>query len=709
MTANMTKQLGLSLLCFLLTHEIKGSTMPKAPVAKQESKELTIHKHTRQDPYYWLNDRNDKEVIQYLEAENTYTDHVMKPTQTLQASLYEEMKSRYKQSDETVPYQHGDYLYYSKTETDKDYRVFCRKKNKNEGLGPEQVILDANQLAEGQNYFDIGSLRVSPDGRLLAYTVDTVGRRIYTLHVKDIESGKLLGIKIENMTGNFVWANDNQTIFYTKQDTQTLRSYQVYRTNIHDTKLEKLVFEESDDTFSVYLGKTRTERFLVISSGSKTSSEMRFLDANKPMDNWTIFSPRKPSVEYSIDDGGDQFVILTNYKAKNFQIMQTPYETTNIKYWQSLIEHDSDRYIEDFEVFKDYIVVSEKKEGINYFRVLNRKEKKSYYMDFDESAFLIYPEINRSFDTEIFRFGYESLTTPDSIYAFNLKSKEKKLLKREAVLDESFDPNDYTSIRTYAKATDGSDIPISIVHRKDIKKDGKNPVLLYGYGSYGMTIDPNFNANRISILKRGFVFAIAHIRGSSILGRSWYDQGKMLNKKNTFSDFINVAEHLISEKYTQPQHLYAMGGSAGGLLMGAVINMRPELFNGVIAAVPFVDVLTTMLDDTIPLTTSEYDEWGNPNDKIYYNYMLSYSPYDNVQEQKYPHLLVTTGFHDSQVQYWEPAKWVAKLRKMKKDKNLLLFQTNMDAGHSGASGRFSYLKEIALDYAFLLMLEGIRD
>ncbi|MFW7377417.1 MAG: S9 family peptidase [Oligoflexus sp.] len=684
----------------------QGHAMPEAPKAKTVPHEITMHGQTRQDPYFWLRDRDSKDVIDYLNAENAYTAKIMSSTNELQEKLFAEMKDRVPKDDATAPYYYRGYFYYSRTEGDKDYHIYCRKKG---SVGsPEEIILDVNQLAKDQSYLSVSAARVSPDGKRIAYAIDTQGRRIYTLAFKDLTSGETLKISIPDITGNFVWANDSDTIFYTKQDPVTLRSHQVYRFSLSKPTESQLVFEEKDETFSAYISKTRTDRFLLITSHSTLSTEVRYADANLNSDQWKVFQERQKDLEYGIEDGMDRFLIYTNHQAKNFQIMESPIEQTELQHWKTVIKHNPQVYLEDIEVFQDFFVVSEKTEGVTHYRVYDRKKKTSHHIKFEESAYLSHPYINRIYDTDTFVFTYESMTTPDSVYSYHVPSRKKTLVKQHEVLGK-FNADNYKSKRIYATAKDGTKIPVSLVYRKGLKKNGKNPTLLYGYGSYGINIDPSFSSNRLSLLDRGFVFAIAHVRGSSLLGRPWYEDGKLLKKMNTFTDFIAAAEFLIAEDYTSRDKLFAMGGSAGGLLMGTVINLRPDLFRGVVAAVPFVDVVTTMLDDSIPLTTGEYDEWGNPNNKTYYEYMLSYSPYDNVKAQDYPNLLVTTGFHDSQVQYWEPAKWVAKLRTVKTDKNLLLLKTNMDAGHSGTTGRFSYLREVALDYAFLLHLSGIKS
>lgn len=683
----------------------KGFADVDTPQAKKIPKTLETLGHKRVDPYFWLNQRDDSTVLAYLEAENNYTEEVLAPTKELQKNLFQELKARIEKDDSSAPYYYRGYFYYSKILKNSNYPIYCRKKGSMDAK--EEVMLDMNQLAEGRDYYAISSLKVDVSGQLLAFAEDDVGRRIYNLKFKDLKTGKVLPYQIKDMAGNFVWANDSETVLYANQHPETLRSYQIYRYRFGD-KEPTLVYEEKDEQFSVYVTKSKTDRYIFIESHSSTSSEIRYVDADQPESKLTVFSPRQKDLEYDLEDGGDSFLVHTNYNAKNFQIMEAPKQPTEPKKWQVVVPHNPKVYLESFDAFKEFIVLEEKQDGQNRLRIFHRKSKQEEYIPFKETAYLAQLYANRVFDTDTIMYSYESLTTPESIYSYHVNTKKTSLVKQETVLGD-FNPDHYESKRIYATAKDGKKIPLSIVYKKGLKLNGKNPTLIYGYGSYGITVDPRFSPNRLSLLNRGFVFAIAHIRGGSMLGRPWYEDGKMLNKINTFTDFIAATEYLIKEKYSSPEKMYAMGGSAGGLLMGAIINMRPDLYKGIIAAVPFVDVVTTMLDDSIPLTTGEYEEWGNPNQKRYYEYMLSYSPYDNVKKQAYPNILVTTGYHDSQVQYWEPAKWVAKLRDYKTNDNLVLLKTNMKAGHSGASGRFDYLEEIALDYAFLLYLEGIKS
>jgi oligopeptidase B len=677
------------------------------PIAEKKPKELTIHGDTRIDNYYWLRERENPEVIAYLEAENTYREAVMKNTEALQEQLYDEIVGRIKQTDESVPYKKNGYYYYTRYEEGKEYPVYCRKKGTLEA--EEEILLNVNEMAAGYAYYSVSGLSVSTNNRYLAYGVDTVSRRNYTLYVKDLETGNILSDEIPVTTGTSVWANDNKTIFYTRKDEQTLRSMAIH-SHVMGTPAsgDVLVFSEDDETFSTYVYKTKSEQYIVIGSGSTMTSEIRVLDADKPEGEWRVIQPRTRGLEYSISHYGDHFFIVTNLDATNFRLMKTPVDRTTKEHWFEVIPHREDVLLEGIELFNGFMVVDERKEGLNHLRIINMDDGSEHYLEFWEEVYTAGISVNPEFDTQTLRFSYSSLTTPNSTYDYDMVTREKVLLKQQEVLGD-FDPADYEAKRMYATAADGKKIPMSIVYRKGIELDGENPALIYGYGSYGATMDPGFSSVRLSLLDRGFVYAMAHIRGSQVYGRPWYEDGKLFNKKNTFTDFISASEALINQGYTNPEKLFAMGGSAGGLLMGAVINLRPDLYKGVIAAVPFVDVVTTMLDESIPLTTSEYDEWGNPNDKAYYDYMLSYSPYDQVEAKDYPNLLVTTGLHDSQVQYWEPAKWVAKLRDMKTDDNLLLMYCNMDTGHGGASGRFERFRETAMEYAFMFMLLGIDE
>ena len=679
------------------------------PKAKKIPAELEIHGDIRIDNYYWMNDREDPEVIAYLNAENDYKDKQTAHTKEFQIRLFEEMKARIKEDDQSVPYRLNGYWYITRFEKGGDYPIYSRKKGTQEA--PEEVMFNVNIMAEGYDYYRLGGLNVSPDNKMVAFGTDTVSRRKYTIQVKNLETGELYPEKIENTTGGSTWANDNKTLYYTKKDEQTLRSFQIYKHILGtDPAEDQLVYQEDDETFNTYVYKSKSKRYIVIGSHSTLTTEYRVLEADKPEGDFKIIQPRVRGLEYSISHFGEHFYILTNKdEARNFKLMKTPVSATEKENWEDVIAHREDVLIEDIDIFKDFLVIGERKNGLNEIRIIRWDESDDYLIPFDNETYTAFTSINPDFDTQVLRYTYNSMTTPTSVVDFNMVTKEKTVLKEQEVLGGKFRKENYTSERIWATAEDGTKVPVSLVYRKGIKKNGNNPLLQYAYGSYGSTIDPYFSTVRLSLLDRGFVYAIAHIRGGEYLGRNWYEDGKLFTKRNTFTDFIDVSKHLIAEKYTSEEKLFAMGGSAGGLLMGAVINMAPHLYKGVIAAVPFVDVVTTMLDDSIPLTTGEYDEWGNPNEKDYYEYMLSYSPYDNVVAQDYPNMLVTTGLHDSQVQYWEPAKWVAKLRELKTDTNLLVLHTNMDAGHGGASGRFEALKEVAEEYVFLFDLVGIKE
>ena len=680
-----------------------------APVAKILPKQLKKHNQVRTDNYFWLNDRENPEVIDYLNQENAYYDAMTAHTKDFQKALFEEMKGRIKEDDQSVPYLYNGYYYITRYEKGQDYPIYSRKKGNLDAK--EEILFDCNELAKGHTFFQLGGLSVSPDNRFASFGVDTVGRRIYTIQIKNLETNEILSDVIENATGGSVWANDNHTLFYTRQDKVTLRANQIFKHKLGTTAdKDVLVYEEKDDTFNVSVGKEKSKKYIVIGAESTLTTEYRILNSDTPDAEFKVFQPRVRGLEYSISHFGDSFYILTNKdKATNFKLMKTPENATEKKHWKEVLAHREDVLIEDIEIFSNYLVVEERSNGLNHIRIMPWSGEGEYYLPFGSETYNAYTTTNVDFDTDILRYSYQSMATPSSVIDFNMKTKVKEIKKEQAVLGGQFDKNNYVEERVWATAKDGVKVPISLVYRKDLKKDGSNPLLQYAYGSYGVTMEPYFSTTRLSLLDRGFIYAIAHIRGGEDLGRQWYEDGKLLKKKNTFTDFIDCSQFLIKEKYTSPAHLYAEGGSAGGLLMGAVINMAPELYHGVIAQVPFVDVITTMLDDSIPLTTGEYDEWGNPNKKEYYDYMLSYSPYDNVKEQVYPNLFVSTGLHDSQVQYWEPAKWVAKLRTHKKGNTNLYLHTNMDAGHGGASGRFEALKELAKEFAFLLDLEEIKQ
>jgi oligopeptidase B len=678
------------------------------PVAKIIPKTLEKFGHTRTDNYFWLNDRENPEVIDYLKKENAYYQKMTAHTKGFQKELFEEMKSRIKEDDESVPYLYNGYYYITRFETGKNYPIYSRKK---ESLsGKEEILFDCNTLAKGKSYFQLGGLSISPDNKLAVFSVDIIGRRIYDIQVKDLETGKILADKIEKVSGNAVWANDNKTIFYSSQDEVTLRSDKIFKHKLGTNQADDvLVYFEKDETYNVEVAKSKSRKYLAIESGSTLTTEYRILEADNPDGKFRIFQKRVRGLEYSINHYGDSFYIMTNAdKATNFKLMKTLETATAKENWTEVVPHREYILLEDIEIFKDYLVVEERFNGLNRIRIMPWSGEGEYYLPFESETYTAYTGTNVDFNTDILRYSYQSMTTPSSVIDFNMKTKTKEIKKEQQVLGGKFDKNNYTEERIWATAKDGTKIPISMVYRKGLKKEGKNPLLLYAYGSYGHSMDATFSSTRLTLLDRGFIFAIAHIRGGEDLGRQWYDNGKLLKKKNTFTDFIDCSKFVIDQKYTSPEHLYAEGGSAGGLLMGAIVNMAPELYHGIIAQVPFVDVITTMLDDTIPLTTGEYDEWGNPNSRKYYNYMLSYSPYDNVKQQKYPNMYVSTGLHDSQVQYWEPAKWVAKLRNIKTDDSILFIDTNMDAGHGGASGRFEAIKELAKEYSFLLDLEKIE-
>ena len=677
----------------------------KAPIAKLEPKELTIHGNTRTDNYYWLNQRENPEVIRYLEEENAYTKSMMAHTDSLQGKLYNEIVGRIKQTDMSVPYLENGYYYYTRYEEGKEYPIYCRKKGSLEAL--EETMLDVNKLAAGQRFCQVAGLEVSEDNKLLAYAMDTVSRRIYTIYVKNLETGELLPDMIGNTAGNLCWASDNKTLFYATKD-ESLRMEKIWRHELGgSTDQDALVYDEKDVTFETFVYKSKSRKYIIIGSNSTLTDEFRFLNSHDPTGEFTIFQPRQRDLKYEIAHYNDRFYIRTNYQAINFRLMETPVGATSMENWKEVIPHRRDVLLEEFDVFRGYLAIQERKNGMKTIRIFDGKGL-DYYLDFNEQAYTVTLGDNPEFETDIVRYNYTSLTTPMSVYDYNVRTRESKLLKRQEVLG-GYNPDDYYTERFNAMAEDGTPVPMSIVYKKGVEKNGKNPLLLYGYGSYGYSTDPYFSSVRLSLLDRGFIYAIAHVRGGEEMGRQWYEDGKLMQKMNTFTDFIACAEFLVKENYTSPEHLYAMGGSAGGLLMGSVVNLRPDLFYGVVAAVPFVDVVTTMLDESIPLTTAEYDEWGNPNDSAYYFYMLSYSPYDNVRAANYPALLVTTGLHDSQVQYWEPAKWVAKMRAVKTDQNPLYLWTNMDYGHGGASGRFERYKETALEYAFMLDLENIKN
>ncbi|MGM0634884.1 MAG: S9 family peptidase [Bacteroidota bacterium] len=682
----------------------------QAPKAKKYPQRLIQHTDKRTDNYFWLRERENPDVIDYLKAENSYFDAMTANNKSFEEDLFLEMKSRIKEDESSVPYLLNGYWYQVKFEEGKDYPIYLRKKDEVEAVF--EVIFDVNQMAEGFAYYKLSGLSISPNNRYASFGVDTVSRRKYTIYVKDLFTGEILSTQIKNTTGGSTWANDNKTLFYTRKDEQTLRSNEVYKHKLFSLpKDDELIFREEDETFISFVFKTKSKKYIVIGSSSTLTEEFHYLSADDPDGNFQVFEPRQRGVEYSIDHYGDYFYITTNKDgAQNFKLMRTPVDKTASENWEEVIPHRDDVLLEGIDIFKDYLVSTERYNGLNRIHIqpwINKE--KAYFIPFTDETYTAYTSTNLEFNTSKLRYVYNSLTTPASVVEFDMTNKNAKILKEQQVLDPSFDKDNYLSERIWATANDGTEIPISLVYKKGIERNGKNPCLLYGYGSYGHTVDPYFSSSRLSLLDRGFVFGIVHVRGGEYLGRNWYEEGKLLKKKNTFTDFIAASKYMIQQKYTSSKHLYAMGGSAGGLLMGVIINEAPELYKGVIAAVPFVDVVSTMLDETIPLTTGEYDEWGNPNEEEYYHYIKSYSPYDQVKAQNYPNLLITTGLYDSQVQYWEPAKWVAKLRELKTDQNKLLFHTNLNTGHGGASGRFEALKETARDYAFLIDLENLKN
>lgn len=675
---------------------------PAPPVARRQPQELTSHGHTRVDDYYWLRERGDPAVIAYLEAENAYTEATLAGSAALREELLVEMRDRIRKDDSTAPYLLNGYWYRLRFVEGGEYALWCRQADRPDA--PEEVMFDGNAMAAGASYFSLAGVEVSPDARLAAFAVDTVGRRFYTLRVKDLATGALLDDVIPDVTGEAAWALDNRTLFYTRQDPQTLRTWQVWRHVLGSPVADDvLVYQEDDVTFECSVSRSKSDRFLIIASSQTLSDEVRFLEADDPTGEFRVFQPRRRGLEYSVEHQGDRFLVRTNLEATNFRLVECPLDDTGLQAWRDVVPHRQAVLLEDFEVFTDWLVLAERHGGLTHLRVLPGDGGPSHTLAFADPTWSVSPEANPAMDSDVLRYRYTSPTTPPTVYAFDMRTREQAQLKRQEVLG-GFDPADYVAEYLRVPARDGTLVPVSLVRRVTTPVDGTAPLLLYGYGSYGYSQGARFNGNVLSLLDRGFVYAIAHVRGGQEMGRQWYEDGKLLRKLNTFTDFIDCGRALVERRYTSPDRLFAMGGSAGGLLVGAVMNLEPGLWRGVVAQVPFVDVVTTMLDESIPLTTGEYDEWGNPNDKVYYDYMLSYSPYDQVEAKAYPALLVTTGLHDSQVQYWEPAKWVAKLRALKTDTSPLLLRTNLDAGHGGRSGRFRALEETALAYAFLLGL-----
>lgn len=673
----------------------------RPPEAQQKPKILTANGDSRQDPYFWLNERDTPEVLAYLQAENEYTDHVMKSTEPLQEELFSEIIGHISPDDATVPYLYNGYLYSAEFKENLEYPILKREPEKLRFLRKKEVILDINQLAEGLPYCDVDNVNVSPDNRLLLFAIDEVGRRVYKLRVKNLKTGRFLPDEIPNTTGATVWANDNQTFFYTVKDS-TLRAHKVFRHIMgSDPSQDVEVYHETDNTFYVDLAVSKSGDYIFINSGSTISDEVRFIHADRPLDSFRIIEPRKPDFKYRVWQHGADFYILSNDTGHNYRLVKSDTAHPGQAHWETVIPHSEDVYLQKLDVFSDYIIISQRRDGLQQLKTMSLQDGSSYLIPFDDAVYSVYTIDNFVMDTHWLRFSYSSMNIPHSVFDFNLKHKTRKLKKQDQVLGD-FNPDNYITEQHFATADDGTRIPISLVRSKNFPLTHKTPTLLYAYGAYGYPSDPSFRIQRLPLLDRGWVFAIAHVRGGTELGYGWYEDGKLLNKKNSFTDFIDCAEHLIQIGYTDENYLYGLGGSAGGLLIGAVANMRPDLFRGLVAEVPWVDVITTMLDESIPLTTGEYNEWGNPNDKTYYDYMLSYSPYDNVRAMDYPAMLITTGYNDSQVQYWEPAKWTARLRERKTDSNTLIFKCDMESGHGGASGRFEKYRDYALVYAFMI-------
>lgn len=678
--------------------------MPIPPIAKQLPETLLQHGHERIDPYYWLNQRENPEVLAYLEAENDYANAALAHTKSLQEDLFNEIKGKIKEDDEDVPYFNNGYWYYSRFEKGADFPIYCRKKASL--AGPEEILLNGNEMGKGKAFFSLTGLRVSPDNETLVYFTDEVGRRQYEMHFKNLLTNEVLPWHLTNTNGSAAWANDNKTIFYGTTDPVTLRSDRVWRYVLgEDPATAEQVYFEAQDAFSTYVYKAKSDRFIYIGSSSTSSSEQRYLDANQPNESFKIIQTRQPGIEYSAEDYKDDFYIVTNFNAPNFQLMKAQIGASALEQWKTVVEGRNDVRLNDVVFFRNFYVLEERAKGLNQLRIRDWDGKTDHYLPFPDPTYDVYTEKNFDYESSKLRLRYTSLTTPNSILSYDMMSREMETLKVQEIVG-GYQASEYTSERLMVKARDGVEVPVSLVYKKGLKKPQGNPTLLYAYGSYGSSMDAYFSVSRLSLLDRGFVFAIAHVRGGEELGRQWYEDGKLLKKMNTFNDFIDCGKHLIHAGYAEKEKLFAMGGSAGGLLIGAVVNMEPSMWKGAIAAVPFVDVVTTMLDESIPLTTGEFEEWGDPKVEEYYHYMLSYSPYDQVKKQAYPNLLVTTGLHDSQVQYWEPAKWVAKLRTVNSSENLILLVTDMEAGHGGKSGRYNSLKDIALEYAFIIDLAG---
>lgn len=691
------------LAAYFVSHQ-KGAPTMFEPAPKKPHR-MEIHGDVRVDDYFWMRERDTPEVVKFLRQENVRTEEALTPVRGLEHTIFEEMRGRIKEEDASVPVFERGYYHYWRYKAGSELPLQCRRQGSLSA--PEEVILDENELAQGRKVFNVSTTESSPDQKILAYAVDAVGNRIFDVFFKDLATGKLLPDRLKEVTADFVWAEDNKTLFYIKQEPETLRSYQLYRWQLGSGQPAELLYEEKDATFSLELGKSKTNRFIFVSSDSSDVSEVRYLDLADPKGQLNVFLPRQPKHQYSLDDAGDHFLILTNYQAKNFRVMQAPYTARAQTQWKEVIPHNPAILREGLDVYEKFMVVSERENGLTQLRVVSRGDHKERLLKFEDPAYDVSLSPLPEYTSESLRFNYQSPVQPPSVFDENALTGTRELKKRREV--PNYDASRYEARRTWATAKDGTKIPISLVMRKGTELNGNNPVLLYGYGSYGLSMDPYFRGTVFSLLDRGFVYAIAHIRGGSEMGRAWYENGRMEHKMNTFTDFIASAEALIAEKYTSPEHLHIMGASAGGLLMGAVMNLRPELFKSVVAGVPFVDVISTMLDESLPLTTGEFNEWGNPKIKEQYQWIRAYSPYDNVTKKAYPHLLAVSGYHDSQVQYWEPSKWVAKLREYKTDDHLLLLHTQMETGHSGATGRFEALKTLAKEYAFILMIEGIKQ
>lgn len=678
-------------------------TMPTPPIAAKKPQVFEKFGDKRVDDYFWLREKTNPEVTDYLKAENVYTQTVLGPMKSFQETLYKDMLSRIKETDENVPYKKGSYWYYSRTEMGKQYNIYARKKGSLEAK--EEITLDLNEIGKDKKFVGLNAYSVSPNGKMLAYSMDFTGFRQYTLQFKDLESGKVLDDKIERVT-SVAWANDNKTVFYVTEDATTKRSDRLFRLKLGG-KPEEL-FNEKDELYGIEVDATRSEGYIVLNSESSETTEQYLLDANKPEGKFESYLKRKENIKYTIDHAGKDFYIVINDKGRNFRLVVAPVGKADTKSWKEIIPHRVDVKLDRVDLFKNFFVASEKVGGLPQLRVFDMKTRTPHTITFPEPAYDASVGQNAEFDTALLRFNYSSMVTPTSVFDYDIAKHERTLKKQQPVLG-GYNIADYQSERIVATAPDGTKVPISLVYKKALKKNGPQPTLLYGYGSYGISMPLAFRSGRLALLDRGMIFAIAHIRGGGEMGKQWHDDGKMMKKKNTFTDFISAAEYLIAQKYTEPKMLAIQGGSAGGLLMGAVTNLRPDLFKAVVSQVPFVDVMNSMLDATLPLTVGEYLEWGNPNEEPAYKYMRSYSPYDNLEKKSYPAMLVETSLNDSQVMYWEPAKYVARLRTLKTDTNPLLLKTNMDAGHGGASGRYDYLKEIAITYSFVLSQMGITQ